>query len=190
MFEYTWAKVHATLNDLPSALLVAAVLFELAGWWLKRETMRAASLWMLWAGVLGGWAAFIAGNQSEASIDHGDAIHAVMERHEDLALYTMIAFSVLLLWKLWRRGQLAGAEAWGARILSLGGLVLLVLTGASGGQAVMDHAAGVTTQDLITELQDRKVKLVPAPDSVQADSTAPPEGGGHTHAPGTPPHRH
>ena len=41
MFEYTWAKIHAGLNDLPAALLLTAVLFDLAGWALKRETLRA-----------------------------------------------------------------------------------------------------------------------------------------------------
>ena len=69
MLEYTWAKAHAALNDLPAALFLAAVLFELAGWALRRETLRAVGFWSLWAGVVGGWMAYVAGRMAEDSID-------------------------------------------------------------------------------------------------------------------------
>jgi len=186
MFE-TWARLHAALNDLPAALLLAAVLFELFGWLLKRETVRAAGVWMLWAGVVGGWAAFIAGNQAEGSIDHDDLIHEVMERHESLALYTMIVFSLILVVHLWRRGALRPVETMATRALGVVGLVLLFLTGAAGGQAVFDHGAGVTNVDLLKALKDRGLDTAfakaPPPDSMPA--TKP-----HTHAPGTKPHGH
>ena len=55
MLDYTWAKAHAALNDLPAALFLAAVLFDLAGWALKRETLRAVGFWSLWAEVVGGF---------------------------------------------------------------------------------------------------------------------------------------
>jgi uncharacterized membrane protein len=186
MFE-TWAKLHAALNDLPAALLAAAVLFELAGWLLKRETVRAAAVWMLWAGVVGGWAAFIAGNQAEGSIDHDDLIHDIMERHESLALYTMIAFTAILAVHLWRRGALRPIEAWAARGLGVAGLVLLFLTGRAGGQAVFDHGAGIRNADLLKAITDRGLDtaFVKGP---QTDSA--PRKPSHEHAPGTPAHDH
>ena len=187
-FDYTWAKIHAAANDLPAALLLAAILFDLAGWALKRETLRATGLWSLWAGVVGGWGAYLTGRLAEDSIDHGNAIHEVMERHEDLALYTMIVFTVLLGWKLWRRGRLSAMEDWGVRIASLAGLALLVVTAAEGGKAVFNHAAGVTNQDLITEAEDRGIEL-PAAAPTMGDSTAPAPKA-HEHAPGTPAHKH
>jgi uncharacterized membrane protein len=186
MFE-TWAKLHAALNDLPAALLAAAVLFELAGWLLKRETVRAAGVWMLWAGVVGGWAAFIAGNQAEGSIDHDDLIHEVMERHESLALYTMIAFTLILALHLWRRGALRPVELLATRALGVVGLVLLMLTGIAGGRAVFDHGAGVSNTDLIKAVRDRGLDTAfvkPSP----TDSA--PKKPSHSHAPGTPAHDH
>ena len=186
-FDYTWAKIHAAVNDLPAALLLVAVLFDLAGWALKRETLRATGLWSLWAGVVGGWGAYLSGRLAEDSIDHGNAIHEVMERHEDLALYTMIVFTALLGWKLWRRGKLAPMEDWAVRVVSLGGLALLLVTGAAGGKAVFDHAAGVSNEDLINEAKDRGIDL-PAGAPAMADSTAAPKA--HEHAPGTPAHKH
>ncbi len=186
MFE-TGAKLHAALNDLPAALLGGAVLFELAGWLLKRETVRAAGVWMLWAGVVGGWAAFIAGNQAEGSIDHDDLIHEVMERHESLALYTMILFSVILILHLWRRGALRPVETMAARALGVVGLVLLLLTGAAGALAVYEPAAGVTNVDLLKAIKDRGLDTAFVK-PMQVDTTT--KKPAHTHAPGTKPHSH
>lgn len=187
MLEYTWAKAHAALNDLPAALFLAAVLFDLAGWVLKRETLRAVGFWSLWAGVVGGWAAYLAGRMAEHSIDHGEAIHELMQRHERLALYLMILFTTLLVWKLWRRGRLSPIEDWGVRLLGIVGLALLVVVANVGGQAVFGHAAGVTNPDLVAEAKDRGIGL---PAASPGDSAAAPAGGGHQHAPGTPAHEH
>lgn len=185
MLDYTWAKAHAALNDLPAALFLVAVLFDLAGWMLKRETLRATGFWSLWAGVVGGWAAYLAGRMAEDSIDHGEAIHELMKRHERLALYLMLLFTVLLVWKLWRRGRLSPIEDWGVRLLGIAGVALLVVVANVGGQAVFGHAAGVRNADLAAEAKDRGIAVPAAP---PGDSAA--AAGGHHHAPGTPPHQH
>jgi uncharacterized membrane protein len=184
MLDYTWAKIHAALNDLPAAFLLAAVLFDLAGWALKRETLRAVGMWTLWAGVVGGWLAYVAGQMAEDSIDHGQRIHELMERHEDLALYVMVLFTAILAWKLWRRARLSPVEDLVVRLFGLAGLVLLFVTAAVGGQAVFDHAAGVTNDAMMDELQDRGVEM---PAAAGGDSMPASE---HQHAPGTPPHEH
>ena len=181
---YDAARWHAALNDLPAALLLAAVLFDFASWWWKRESLAWAGLWALWAGVVGGWAAFIAGNIAEEKIDHGEAIHALMERHELLAWITMGIFTAILVWKLWRRAGRAPAEEWLLRTLSAAGLVVLVLLTNAGGRLVFEHAAGVSSEKMRDELLDRGV-LLPASDTAGAPDT-----GGHTHAPGTPAHEH
>lgn len=188
MFEYTWAMRHAALNDLPAALLLAAVLFDLAGWALKRDTLRAAGLWTLWAGVIGGWAAYVSGRMAEDTIDHGEAIHELMQRHERLALYLMVLFTAILVWKLWRRSRLSPIEDVATRLLGIVGVALLVVTAAVGGQAVFKHAAGVSDDDLVAEAADRGIQL--APPAPGATDSAPARTGGHQHAPGTPPHEH
>lgn len=182
---YDAARLHAALNDLPAALLVAAVLFDLAGWLRKRESLGWAAIWTLWLGVVGGWASIVAGKLAEAAIDHGDAIHDLMERHELLGYITMGVFTVVLLWKLWRRAGRGAAEEWTLRALSVAGLVTLLLVANLGGRLVFEHGAGVPSELMRTELLDRGV-LLPQADS--AASAAP--AGGHQHAPGTPPHKH
>jgi uncharacterized membrane protein len=184
MFGYDWPRFHAAVNDLPAALLFATVLFDLAAQLTKRASLGAAALWTLWAGVVGGWVAVIAGLRAEEDIEHGTAVHELMETHETLALTTMSIFTVVLGWKLWRRAQLSGAEQLGLRLLSVAGLVGIVWTAVIGGKLVFEHAAGIPAGTMRGELRNRGGEH--QHEAGEADDTAKtPE---HTHAPGTPPH--
>src|SRR2546422_1747489 len=89
MFGYDWPRFHAAVNDLPAALLLVTVLFDVAAWLTKRDSLKAAALWTLWAGVIGGWGAVLAGVQAEDANEHREAVHELMETHETLALTTM-----------------------------------------------------------------------------------------------------
>ena len=155
MFGYDWPRFHAAVNDLPAALLLVTVLFDIGAWLTKRESLKAAALWTLWAGVIGGWVAVLAGEQAEDAIEHGEAIHELMETHETLALVTMGIFTVVLVWKLFRRTRLTPPEEGGLRLLSLAGLVTLVWTGVIGGKLVFEHAAGVPSRMMKAEIENR-----------------------------------
>src|SRR3989475_10888043 len=143
MFGYDWPRFHAAVNALPAALLLVTVLFDVAAWLTKRSSLEAAARWTLWIGVIGGWMAVVAGLEAEDAIEHGEAIHELMETHETLALTTMGIFTVVLVWKLFRRARLGRAEETALRLLSLAGLVGIVWTGAVGGQIVFEHGAGL-----------------------------------------------
>ncbi|HET7241174.1 MAG TPA: DUF2231 domain-containing protein, partial [Gemmatimonadales bacterium] len=110
MFGYDWPRLHAALNDLPAALLIAAVLFDLLAAATRREGLRIASFWALMLGVLGAAAAVISGLQAENHIAHGEAVHRLMETHEKLALVTAGIFGVLALWRLLRESRMGQAE--------------------------------------------------------------------------------
>jgi uncharacterized membrane protein len=155
MFGYDWPRLHAALNDLPAALLLATVLFDLGTWATKRESLRSAALWTLWAGVVGGWGAVVAGLQAEDVIDHGKGIHDLMEPHETWAFVTMAVFTVVLVYKLFRRGNLTRTEELLGRGLSLAGLVTLIYTARLGGTMFFEHAAGVPTAVFEPEARDR-----------------------------------
>ena len=196
IFGYDMPRLHAALNDLPAALLVVAVLFDFAAWGWKRESLRWAALWTLWAGVIGGWAAVIAGELAEDVIEHGEAIHELMEKHETLALITMSVFTVILAVKLLRRFALKPAEEMVLRVLSIAGFVLILWTGKIGGQMVFEHAAGIDTTTMQNEMQDRAKGHIhhdgddDDDEVVPADTTHADTGAAHTHAPGTAPHTH
>src|SRR6266513_418531 len=143
MLGYDWPRFHAAVNDLPAALLFVTVLFDIAAWLTKRDSLKSAALWTLWAGVTGGWVAVLAGLKAEDVIEHGEAIHELMETHETLALITMGMFTVVLLWKLYRRVAVPRVEELVLRGLSVLGVIGLLYTAAAGGKLAFEHAAGV-----------------------------------------------
>src|SRR6188768_1304605 len=137
MFGYDWPRLHAALNDLPAALLIAAVLFDLLAAATRREGLRIASYWTLMLGT------------------QGAAVHRLMETHERLALITAGIFAVLALWRLLRENRMGQAERALALALGLGGAGVLTATGVYGGKLVFEHAAGVPSEVLQNELHER-----------------------------------
>ena len=195
MLGYDAARWHAMLNDFPAALLVVAVAFDFAAATTKRESLMWAAIWTLWAGVIGGWVAVVAGKLASGSIEHGEAIHEIMEKHENMALITMSLFTVVLGWRLLRRFQMPAQELAVTRMLSVIGIAGLVWTGILGGRLMFEHAAGIPSRTLQAEIENREEghqheageEHEHAADSLSDTTkrTAP-----HTHPPGTPPHSH
>jgi uncharacterized membrane protein len=209
MLGYDWPRLHAALNDLPAALLLAAVLFDLAGTITKRPALRNAGFWTLVLGAIGGAAAVISGLQAEDHIAHGEAVHRVMETHEELALITLGIFAVLAIWRILRESRMGHTERTVALAISLGGLGVLIATASYGGRLVFEHAAGIPTEVLQDEMHERAEghhhgageqeaaghdddhdHPAPggSPTGAPAAVPAPDSAGAHTHAPGTPPH--
>jgi len=205
MFGYDWPRLHAALNDLPAALLLISMLFELAA--LRRPTLRVVGYWTLVTGAAGGVLAVLSGLQAEEHIAHGEAVHQLMHTHEELALVTLGIFAVVALWRIVRERRMGGAERGAVLALSLVGTGVLLVTAAYGGKLVFDHAAGIPTPVLESEMHERAEShhhhdgaegeaeehehdTPGAADSDHgagtADSAA---SGGHTHPPGTPPHK-
>jgi uncharacterized membrane protein len=194
MLGYDWPRLHAAVNTLPVALLFVTVLFDFAGWWTRRESLKAAALWTLWAGVIGGWVAVIAGLRAEDVIEHGEATHELMETHETLALITMSVFTVILVAKLVRRARLGGTEDAILRVLSIGGFVMLLWTARIGGKMMFDHAAGITTATMVQEMGERAAghhhHEAGEPEPHDADASAGSRAdSAHRHVAGTPPAR-
>jgi len=216
MLGYDWPRIHALLVPAPLALLTLAVALEIASLVLKRESLRAMSRLLLVLGALGAGAAVLAGLQAEDKIDHGPAIHRIMEEHEQLALITLGIFAVVAVWRLVRDRRMGGAERLAVLGVSVIGFAFLANTGHHGGELVFDHAAGVSNATLRAELANREEEHEHAAGEAHehdaadahehgagdahgsagastssdsaADSAAQP--GAHTHPPGTPPHHH
>jgi uncharacterized membrane protein len=206
MFGYDWPRLHAALNDLPTALLVTAALFELLALATRREAFRQVSFWTLIVGALGGVAAVVSGLQAEEHIAHGDAVHRVMETHELLAFVTLGIFGVLALWRLLRERRMGAGERALALAAALAGAGVLTATSFYGGRLVFDHAAGIPTDVLTAETRSRAEghqhaageehgnevdshEAAPAP-AATADSAASAGSDGHVDPPGTPAHEH
>lgn len=180
MMWNTVAEMHAALNDLPPALLLAAVVFDLAGYITKRESLRAAGFWALMGAAVGSIFALISGLKAEDAIEHGSAMHRFVERHETLA----IGFTVLVLglaaWRIVRGRSFGRREERGYLAASVLGLLAVVWVAKVGGTIMFDHAGGIQTHILESSLQDRQAGHAHE-EGAAAD---------HEHAPGTPEHEH
>lgn len=188
---YDWPLLHAALNDLPSALLVFALLFELGALVTGRESLRAAGFWTLVAGVAGMAAAIGAGLMAANRVAHDDVAHEVMTRHKLLAFAAFTAFALLLAWRLIRRDAArrerfvwAGSGAVAAW--------LLIAASQLGGALVFEHALGIPSRTLHTVLERRgDMPAMGRPDSGRADSTVPGvTPAPHRDRPGAAPHAH
>ena len=156
MFGYDWPRLHAALNDLPAALLLVAVLFDLlAG--------RPGTAVLPAGGVLdpdrrrdrrgGGGAVGPAGRGAHrprggGAPGHGDPRAARLHHPGDLRRSWRSGGS----WRERRMGATERAWRWP---LSLGGVGVLIATAIYGGKLVFDHAAGIPTEVLTAEMQER-----------------------------------
>jgi uncharacterized membrane protein len=205
MFGYDWPRLHAALNDLPAALLATAVFFDLLAALTRRPSLRQAGFVTMIAGTIGAGLAVLSGLQAEDHIAHGEAVHEIMETHETLALFTLGIFAVLVVWRILRERRMSAGERTLTLLASLVGAGVLIATATYGGKMVFQHAAGIPTEVLEQEIHERKEShhhhgeeaeehagTGEEHDSVgeehqhSADTTAP---AGHTHPPGTPPHK-
>ena len=209
MFGYDWPRLHAALNDLPAALLLVAVIFDVLAGVTSRASLRTAGYWTMIVGAAGGVLAVLSGLEAEDHIAHGDAVHQAMERHETLAFVTLGVFAVVALWRIARERRMGPGERNLALLVSIAGVGALLATSVLGGKLVFDHAAGIPTEVLQSEMHERaeghhhhggeadeagrddtddgdEAAPMPAADSTGADSAST---AGHTHPPGTQPHK-
>jgi uncharacterized membrane protein len=194
MLGYDWPRLHAALNDLPVGLLLVAVLFDLLAVITKRASFRQVGVWTMLVGAVGGALAVLSGLQAEEHLSHGDAVHRVMETHEQLGLITLAVFGVLTLWRIVRERRMGAGERALSLVLSVVGVGFLFATGVYGGKLIFEHAAGIPTKVLQGEIQERA--RVHHHDGMEHDEVTPdssasrPESGDHVDPPGTAPHSH
>ncbi len=150
MFGYDWPRFHAAVNDLPTALLLVSVLFDLVGVIRKREDLRTVGFWTLMVGVVGTGAAVVAGLKAAGAAQHSDEAHAVMEQHQTMGLILLGIFAALALWRLARRRVQSPAEQTVASVVGLIGLAVMIRTAQLGGSLMFEHALGIPSTRLHT----------------------------------------
>jgi uncharacterized membrane protein len=176
-------------------------LFDLIALGARRPAFRQVGFWTMLVGGIGGVLAVVSGLQAEEYIAHGDAVHRVMETHEQLGLITLGVFALVILWRIFREKRMSVGERALSVVVSLGGLCVLVATGLYGGRLVFEHAAGIPTPVLHAEIRERSLEHhhegasgddhddqapVMAPESTSTEGASE----DHAHPPGTKPHTH
>lgn len=212
--DYDWARLHAALNDLPPALIVTGALLGLIWQFMRRDSLRAASYWMIVLGWVGTIAAVVAGLRAESVVAHGSDVHEAFQRHETHGLITLGLITVVALWRVARERSMRRGEQSLLMGLTLAAAGFVIATSQIGGHLVYDHALGIETPVLERALESRAAGHehadgeahshdAPVPgaaaaaglagDSLAARDSAASDTAGaadHTHAPGTEPHEH
>jgi uncharacterized membrane protein len=151
----SWTELHPVVIHFPIALLLAAPLFIIVGILANPQKGRPfliAALVLMLLGTAGAFLAKATGEAAGQVAERTPTVNAVLERHQDLAEMTRIAFTVLtmLFAAILFLPRLLKREASGltARILPLAfllfysaGAVILVNTAHNGGKLV--HELGV-----------------------------------------------
>ncbi len=129
--------------------------------------------------------------------------HAVLNDLPAALLFVAVLFDLAAAWT--KRESLMWAAIWTlwtgvlqelaiTRMLSVVGMLGLVWTGVLGGRLVFDHAAGIPTQALQVEIENREEghHHEPGEEHEEHEQAAPADTtkATHTHPPGTPPHSH
>lgn len=168
-----FVELHPIIVHFPIALLIVGVLLDFLALFLRRAHLVAAATWCLGFGTIGLLAAELSGQLIEDQVNRALA-GDLLSMHKTFALLTVITFVTLFVLRLFwfspriltflspaipvaqRMGKSLrlrmAALGGNARLfvglyllLSVGGLVLLAITGYLGGSMVYDHGVGTPT---------------------------------------------
>jgi hypothetical protein len=160
------------------------------------------------AGVVGAALAVATGLRAESSIEHGETVHQIMERHEAWAIAVSVSFALLAVWRIWRKGVLGPQERPAYLFASTLAALGIVYVAHLGGTIVFRHAGGVPTAALQEALTERTAghqhgegeehehaegesrEHAGADTARSLGDTSHTSAPSHTHPPGTPPHEH
>ena len=166
-------EIHPIIVHFPIALLIVGVLLDFLALFLRRAHLVEAASWCLGFGAAGLLAAELSGQLIEDHVNKALA-GGILEIHKTFALLTVITFVTLfalrLVWLSPRIFTALGSSFSVAAkagkyvqttlpflgrnapvlitlylLLSVGGLILLAITGYLGGAMVYDHGVGTSS---------------------------------------------
>lgn len=159
----TVAEFHAAVNDLPAALFIAALGFDIAGFITKKDSLHTAAFWTLMIAASGAVAAVVSGLRAEHIIEHGSVMHRSIVRHRNLAIGFTVLACGLAGWRIARRDRFVRNEMKSFLAASAFGAIALVWTAKVGGSIVFRHAGGIRTSVLESAIAERAAGHAHAP---------------------------
>ncbi len=139
------AHFHPMIVHFPVALILVGFLADVVSLFFRKEKcLSKLGLYLMVLGTLGAAAAFLSGNLFTIEPTEG-AMVEIFERHETLALVTLLIMSVVTLIRI---GVLVFKKEkpvyqWLVFCLYLAGTISVSITGFLGGSMVMDYMIGL-----------------------------------------------
>jgi uncharacterized membrane protein len=137
------ANLHPVAVHFPLAFLFAFFVMDLLGSLLKKQSWRELATGLLYLGTLTAGIAVAVGLMAEASVEHGENVHLILERHKLFGISVLSLSVFLSIWRLASGGIVNGASNI-VFILLAGLLNILMLLGADlGGLMVYKYGVAV-----------------------------------------------
>jgi len=150
------ANLHPLVVHFPIAFLFAFLVMDILGSVFNKQNWRELASGLLYLGTLTAGVAVLVGLEAASTVEHGENVHLILERHKLLG-FSVLGFSALLsLWRLALGSNIKGPLNF---VFILFGVVLnvLMMLGADlGGVMVYKHgvaveAVKVTSMDYFME---------------------------------------
>jgi uncharacterized membrane protein len=137
------ANVHPLFVHFPIAFLVAFFITDLIGSLLRNDNWRQLAGGLLYLGTITAGATVVAGLMAEATVEHGENVHLILEKHKFIGISVLCISIFLSIWRLLSGGIIKGV----ANVLYLLFAILLnilIMLGADlGGLMVYKYGVAV-----------------------------------------------
>lgn len=150
------ANIHPVLVHFPIAFILSFFIIDLVGSIINNDNWRRLAAGLLYLGVISAAAAVVAGLMAAGSVDHGENVHLIMNKHKSFGFSVLGLSIVLALWRLISGNVIKGVN--NLLFLTFAALLnLLIMLGADlGGLMVYKHgvaveAVEVTSMDYFQE---------------------------------------
>ncbi len=144
------ANIHPLLVHFPIAFLSLFVVIDLLGTAIHKPEWRNFASCLLYLGTVFASFTVWAGMCAADTVSHGQNVHAIMERHEQLGISILALSMALLTWRLRRP-----VDGWGIYNIFSVVLLCVVILGADLG-GLMVYKYGVAVQAVTVSDEDRQ----------------------------------
>ena len=137
------ANIHPLLVHFPIAFLIAFFIIDFSGSLLNSENWRRLAGGLLYLGTMAAAAAVFAGLAAANTVEHGENVHRIMEKHQFFGL-SVLSLSVLLsIWRLLSGGLIKGISNFLFLIFAFILSLLIILGADLGSLMVYKHGVAV-----------------------------------------------
>ena len=136
-------NIHPLLVHFPIAFLSVFFALDLVGTLAKKPHWRSIASWFLYFGTVAAVFTVIAGFIAANSVAHGQNVHDIMERHEQIGIAVLSLAVVLSIWRILSGGLIRGGANSFFLILSALMCALMMLGADLGGLMVYHYGVAV-----------------------------------------------
>jgi uncharacterized membrane protein len=185
-------NIHPLLVHFPIAFFTAFFLIDCIGTVAKKTQWRYVAAWLLYLGTIAAIFTVIAGLFAANSVEHGEDVHDIMERHEHIGIAVLSLSLFLSAWRLKQWGMHSSGT--NAVFLALAGFLCFLLSLGADLGGLMVYKYGVAVKPAAISQSSPSYNGsglgIHDTDNAAAHSHGSHDHGGHSHSHGGHSHSH